>query len=188
MNTQGSSDAEIKSESANTALSTGRYTGERLAKEKPEIYQAIVRMLAAGMSIRQIQRFLNVHHRTVAAVEEREMPAVDAFRTKLTTRVAVALKAVTDELTDSILEDKMKPGELSYAFGTLFDRYQLLTGGATVRIENVQVEDVHAQLEKYLDELPEADVKMIEGALQTGLPQENPALLPVADSPQTSSK
>ncbi len=151
--------------STKIALSSGRYTAERLQRDKPEIYQSVVRMLGAGMSIRQIQRFLAVHHRTVAAVAQREMPSVDAFRSQLTTRIAVALQSVTDELVDRVNEGQLKSGELSHAFGTLFDRYQLLTGGATVRIEKIETEDIHAKLEEFLSKLPEADVKV------TGLTQ-----------------
>ena len=34
---------QLKPESANTALSTGRYTGERLLRDRPEIYEAITK-------------------------------------------------------------------------------------------------------------------------------------------------
>lgn len=169
-----------------TALAAGRYTAERLQRDKPEIYKSIIRMLGAGMSISQIQRFLAVHHRTVAAVAAREMPSVDDFRKQLTARIAIALQSVTDELVDRINEGKLKSGELSHALGVLFDRYQLLTGGATVRIEKIETEDIHAKLEEFLSKLPEADVKVIEKTGQnTGSAEEKSGLLPVAETPQT---
>jgi hypothetical protein len=149
-------------ESTSTALSTGHYTGERLLRDRPEIYEAITKMLASRVPIKQIKAFLGVHHLTIAAVAEREAPSFDTMRKRLTAQAAVALEIVGDEIIENVLEGRIKPSELPHAYGTLFDRYQLLTGGATVRIEKIEAEDVHAQLEKYLDELPEADVKMIE--------------------------
>jgi hypothetical protein len=121
---------------ANTkkTLSSAPYTGERLLRDRPEIYQAITKMLASRVSIKQIKAFLGVHHCTIAAVAEREAPSIDTMRKRLTAQAAVALEVVGDEIIENVLTGKMKPGELSHAYGMLFDRYQLLTGGATIEM------------------------------------------------------
>ncbi len=95
-----------------TVLSSGRYTGEMLLEKRPEIYKAIVKMLASRVPIKQIKAFLGVHHLTIAAVAEREAPSIDTMRKRLTAQAAVALEVVGDEIIENVLEGKMKPSEL----------------------------------------------------------------------------
>ena len=51
----------------------GRFTGERLLRERPRVYRKVVELLAEpGMSINQITKLCRVSEHTVRAVRERE--------------------------------------------------------------------------------------------------------------------
>src|SRR5437762_4429589 len=51
----------------------GRFTGERLLRERPRVYRKVVELLAEpGMSINQITKFCRVSEHTVRAVRDRE--------------------------------------------------------------------------------------------------------------------
>ena len=52
---------------------TGRFTGERLLRERPRVYRKVVELLAEpGMSINQITKLCRVSEHTVRAVRDRE--------------------------------------------------------------------------------------------------------------------
>jgi transposase len=51
----------------------GRFTGERLLRERPRVYRKVVELLAEpGMSINQITKLCRVSEHTVRAVRDRE--------------------------------------------------------------------------------------------------------------------
>ena len=51
----------------------GRFTGDRLLRERPRVYRKVVELLAEpGMSINQITKFCRVSEHTVRAVRDRE--------------------------------------------------------------------------------------------------------------------
>jgi hypothetical protein len=51
----------------------GRFTGERLLRERPRVYRKVVELLAEpGISVNQITKFCRVSEHTVRAVRERE--------------------------------------------------------------------------------------------------------------------
>jgi hypothetical protein len=50
----------------------GRFTGERLLRERPRVYRKVVELLAEpGMSINQITKLCRVSEHTVRAVRDR---------------------------------------------------------------------------------------------------------------------
>jgi hypothetical protein len=62
-----------KGESQSEAKPRGRFTGERLLRERPRVYRKVVELLAEpGMSINQITKLCRVSEHTVRAVRDRE--------------------------------------------------------------------------------------------------------------------
>ena len=60
-------------QSQSEAKPKGRFTGERLLRERPKVYRKVVELLAEpGMSINQITKFCRVSEHTVRAVRDRE--------------------------------------------------------------------------------------------------------------------
>jgi hypothetical protein len=71
-----------------------------------------------------------------------------------------------EALEERIIGGGVKPAELSMAVGILIDKGQLLTGGATGRVERIERHQVEREIDAVLD-----DVETIEGEIipDTGL-------------------
>jgi hypothetical protein len=62
----------------------GRFTGERLLRERPRVYRKVVELLAEpGMSINQITKHCRVSEHTVRAVRDREAIAIAERKQRL---------------------------------------------------------------------------------------------------------
>ncbi len=62
----------------------GRFTGERLLRERPRVYRKIVELLAEpGMSINQITKLCRVSEHTVRAVRNREAVSIAERKQRL---------------------------------------------------------------------------------------------------------
>jgi hypothetical protein len=62
----------------------GRFTGERLLRERPRVYRKVVELLAEpGMSINQITRLCRVSEHTVRAVRDRESISIAERKQRL---------------------------------------------------------------------------------------------------------
>jgi hypothetical protein len=63
----------------------GRFTGERLLRERPRVYRKVVELLAEpGMSINQITKLCRVSEHTVRAVRDREAVSIAERKQRLT--------------------------------------------------------------------------------------------------------
>ena len=144
----------------------GVSTGERLHNQHPDVYQRVVNMLGQGASIREIKRQLGVHHRTVQAVAIREGQTIDTLRRELGARSLGVAGLALEALEERIIGGGVKPAELSMAVGILVDKGQLLTGGATGRVEKIERHQIEREIDAFLGE-----VETIEGEIipDTGL-------------------
>ena len=144
----------------------GVSTGERLHDQHPEVYQSVVTMLGQGSAIREIKRRLGVHHRTIQAVAIREGQTIDTMRRELGARSLGVAGLALEALEERIINGGVKPAELSMAVGILVDKGQLLTGGATGRVEKIERHQVEREIDAFLGE-----VETIEGEIipDTGL-------------------
>jgi len=62
----------------------GRFTGERLLRERPRVYRKVVELLAEpGMSINQITKLCRVSEHTVRAVRDREAVSIAERKQRL---------------------------------------------------------------------------------------------------------
>jgi hypothetical protein len=62
----------------------GRFTGERLLRERPRVYRKVVELLAEpGMSINQITKLCRVSEHTVRAVRDREAISIAERKQRL---------------------------------------------------------------------------------------------------------
>lgn len=144
----------------------GVSTGERLHSQHPDVYQRVVSMLGQGAAVREIKRQLGVHHRTIQAVSIREGATIDTLRRELGARSLGVAGLALEALEERIIGGGVKPAELSMAVGILIDKGQLLTGGATGRVERIERHQVEREIDAFLD-----DVETIEGEIvpDTGL-------------------
>jgi hypothetical protein len=131
----------------------GRYTGERLLRERPQVYNQVVRLLAEPreqVSIREICRQCHVTDDTVKAVEKREAIPIAARKEALMVQAARIAKLAYDRVEDQI-ESAPLPQAVVTA-GVFTDKLQLLSGDATAHAFNLNVNvervDIVAQFEK----------------------------------------
>lgn len=111
----------------------GEFTGARLFLQRPAIYRAIVTMIARGLPVRFVERTLRVSHNTIRAVCAREGVAIDTEKNSFVADLRIAITRGAAVLADVIGD--IAPDKLPLAVAILIDKYLLLTGEATSRIE-----------------------------------------------------
>lgn len=121
----------------------GEFTGERLFRQRPGTYMEVVRMLGgSGLGVKAIARRLGVSVNTVRAVRMREGAAVDTQREKTVAHLADFVELAAGRLADEAGE--MPLAQLAVPLGIAVEKMQLLSGGATARVEIIQVPPVDA--------------------------------------------
>lgn len=119
----------------------GRWTGERLFSQRPMVYRACAKLLAAGqMGYREIADLLEISTNTVCGVAFREGITIETIRERLgrkfmdvaTLSVEAALELLSDPQRRRLLSAK----DLGILAGIATERGQLLLGGATQRIDH----------------------------------------------------
>src|SRR5262249_26923793 len=111
-----------------------KYTDERLLRERPLIYNRVVRLLAEPrehVSIREICRQCHVTDDTVKAVEKREAVPIAARKEALMIQAARIAKLAYDRVEDQI--DTAPLPQAVVTAGVFTDKFQLLSGDVTAR-------------------------------------------------------
>lgn len=120
----------------------GEYTGERFLKLHPEKAEAILCMLAAGASVRRVTEKLQIHHRVVAVVRDSFPGRIAEYAKALGERSLL----LSGDILAMIQEDApfikiTNAKDLQHATVSMAKAAevgQLLTGGATARVESVE--------------------------------------------------
>ena len=121
------------------------WTGERLAKQRPETYRQIVGLLAEGLGVKRIAKILEVSIHTVQAVRDREPEPIATLKE----RVAADCRRVSGLCLESIREElldgrRIAPRDAAWIAGVLIDKAELLSGSPTSR---VRIEDGPSHLD-----------------------------------------
>ena len=156
---------------------TGEFSGERLLARRPEVYRAICRMSAEGLSMSAMARALGVSRNTVAAVQDREQISIEQHKKELLRNVRTAARLSVErvvELVPSINNAK----DAAIVAAVMVDKLQLLSGEATARVERVEVSQ--DKLAEMLASLPvlEAEVLPLTGPSDAAPEQKGTAALP----------
>jgi transcriptional regulator len=156
---------------------TGEFSGERLLARRPEVYRAICRMSAEGLSMSAMARALGVSRNTVSAVQEREGISIEQHKKELLRNVRTAARLSVErvvELVPSINNAK----DAAIVAAVMVDKLQLLSGEATARVERVEVSQ--DKLAEMLASLPilEAEVLPLTGPSADAPEQKGTAALP----------
>lgn len=136
----------------------GEFTGERLFRQRPEVYRAIVTCLAEGIGVRATARALKVSTNTVAAVRAREGATVETQKKETVSQLRQFARLGAERLLDEV--DKIPLQSLPIAIGIAVEKAELLDGGATARVEHVQAPG-EKEFKQLLDMLPEADAQVV---------------------------
>jgi len=138
---------------------TGEFSGERLLTRRPEVYRAICRMSAEGLSMSAMARALGVSRNTVAAVQEREGICIEQHKKELLRNVRTAARLSVErvvELVPSITNAK----DAAIVAAVMVDKLQLLSGEATARVERVEVSQ--DKLAEMLASLPVLEAELVQ--------------------------
>jgi hypothetical protein len=119
----------------------GEFTAERLMESRPTIYRAIVDGLGQGLGVRQLCRAYRVSHHTVAAVMARESAAVATLKERTVSVLRTFGRLAADRLLDEV--DQIPIQSLPIALGIAVEKAELLSGGATSRIEHAESGPTH---------------------------------------------
>ena len=114
----------------------GEFTAERLMESRPTIYRAIVDGLGQGLGVRQLCRAYRVSHHTIAAVMSRESQAVATLKERTVSVLRTFGRLAADRLLDEV--DQIPIQSLPIALGIAVEKAELLSGGATSRIEHIE--------------------------------------------------
>jgi hypothetical protein len=101
----------VPSEVAEIESVEGHYSGERLFLRKPEVYRAIVYLLACGTPRTMISSKLGVHHKTVGAVACREAGSIASQKRELAAMARHGVAVAMDSVIDDLANGRVKPGQ-----------------------------------------------------------------------------
>src|SRR5215468_10646523 len=158
----------------------GRYTGQRLLRERPLVYNRVVRLLAEPrehVSIREICRQCHVTDDTVKAVEKREAVPIAARKEALMVQAARIAKLAYDRVEDQI--DTAPLPQAVVTAGVFTDKFQLLSGDVTSRLENFNFNmkpvDIAGEWKKFHEAI-RATPKQVREDEKTGIGNQQLAL------------
>jgi hypothetical protein len=144
----------------------GEFTGERLHRDRPGVYAAVVRMAAEGQSISATARALGVSRNTVCAVRDREGISIEQDKKELLKDLRRASRLGVEKVIELLPETKAAK-DAAIVAAVMVDKMQLLSGEATARVERVEVRP--DQVKAFVDSLPVIEAELVEGELATGV-------------------
>lgn len=160
---------------------SGEFTGERLFRDRPGVYAAVVRMVAEGQSISATARALGISRNTVCAVRDREGFSVEQEKKQLLRDLRRASQLGVEKVLE-LLPDTKSAKDAAIVTAVMVDKQQLLSGEATSRVERVEVKP--DQVKAFLDALPVVEVEELE-VISTGIAPETPGQKAAAAAPAT---
>lgn len=132
--------SEMEGVDFSTAEKDGIYTGERLFRDRPEIYKGVCSLVAEGFPLRMISKLLKVHHYTIQAVLEREPELIEAEKERIGGLARSVTRICMERLVDVLPEMKIAnlgdAQRVAVIMGISTEKWQLLTGGATARVDH----------------------------------------------------
>ena len=143
----------------------GEFTGERLFRDRPEVYEEIIRLYAEKQGIRMIARICKVSVNTVYAVLEREPAAVETAKKRIINNLRKAAEIGSERMPEVMQE--LAADKLAVPLAITLDKLQLLTGEPTARVEKVEIRP--DQVRMFLEQLPVIEAELIEDDRSTGI-------------------
>jgi hypothetical protein len=140
---------------------TWALSAQELMNESPEIYAGIVSHLSDGATNHVVARLTSQPVELIRKIRDLHPQLIESGRKAAHARIEEALHLGSTQLVDAIAQGKIKPSQLTVAVGILTDKSQLLSGGATQRVEKVDVKSPE-QLKQWFSQLPEAKVIEVE--------------------------
>lgn len=167
----------------------GEFTGDRLRDRKPEIYRACISLIGSGMGLLTIAKLLKISVNSVSAVKRNESFSIEiekrAWADKFRTVAGLSAERAIEKLSDDEQAKDIPLNQLAITAGIFTEKAELLTGGATSRVDWVQPAPAVDDFEKYIASLQPAEVMDVTEPVDNGLDQkEIQTKEPGSDGPQ----
>jgi hypothetical protein len=128
------------------------FTGERLFRDRPDIYNAVVELLAdRGVSLRMIVKHCHVSMNTIRAVAARERIPIDAQRSAIADTMAFGLRLATEQIIEKLPSGNLKDSAI--AANILSTNLQVQRGEPIARIEVGLGGNLFERFQRFHDEL-----------------------------------
>jgi hypothetical protein len=157
----------------------GVYTAERLQARKPELVAAAKRLLGHGITAKMTSEILGIDIRAV--LEIARIGEAEGAITPYKERTLRQLRAVITLALDSLIERAKKGAVSPIEVCALIDKAELLSGGATSRVEVVEDPET-AEFRRFLQAQARGMGTGSPDSAQKG-PAAAPALRPAAPGP-----
>lgn len=141
-----------------------------LMDSAPEVYAGIVARMADGETNASLAKVTGFSIELMRKIRDLHPQVIEAGRKAAFARIEEALHSAAQRLADNI--DTIPVRQLPITLGILVDKVQLLSGGATSRVEKVNVASP-ADLQAMFDQLPEAQVEKVQTIEDQGPTQED---------------
>lgn len=142
----------------------GEYSGDRLFSHRPEVYRAVVSMLAEGIGTTTIAKACQVSPNTIYAVRNREGITIESERKELLRNLRQAAKLSVEKTLD-LLPSLKSAKDAAITAAVMIDKLQLLSGEATSRIERVEVDGDAISRMLQAAEVIEGQISIVTGPL-----------------------
>jgi hypothetical protein len=103
-----------------------RWTGDRLARERPRLHRLVVAMLSEGLSYRAIRRATLVDVRTIKSVEVKAALSMPTLKREIAGTTARVAKRTIERIEEEI--DTLPSNLLGMVYGISVDKLLSLTG------------------------------------------------------------
>ena len=149
-------------------------TGERLFRDRPDVYKAVVKLLAEpGVSVRTICRECHVSDHTIRSVASREGIAIATVKKEVLANITHGLRLASERVIELMPEASARDALIGV--GILGEKMQLLDGMPTARVEVDHHFNIGEELRKLNEEAREA-MKLAKARVinaEIGLDREN---------------
>ena len=115
----------------------GLYTGERLERDRPEVYTEVVELLACGTSVNYIAQCCRVSRHTIRAVRKREADSIAQFRVRLAFKCSLLAEAAMDQIREALEAGKVSVPLLVMIADKSTDMFLKLTRDIPLAVQSV---------------------------------------------------
>lgn len=136
-----------------------KWTGERLARERPRLNRLVLALLAEGLSYRAIRRATLVDVRTIKSVEANAAKSMPTLKREIASTTARVAKRTIERIEEEI--DTLPPNLLGMVYGIAVDKMQILTESANFIIQH-QITDNRGNIFEQMSNLAQSMEKVIQ--------------------------
>jgi len=142
------------------------WTGERIRAEAPRLYEAVLKLAARGVSQEETAEILGLSINTVRHITIAEAASVDGYKDRLDGKLRrvtmLTLDAMAEKLDDPAQRKEIFFKDLAIGVGIAIEKRELVSGGATQRVEVVEVPSAEA-INDWIRSLPAAQAVEVPG-------------------------